>query len=497
MQHMRTRPATMPHMKLSELAAVIGADQVSGPQAKISGLTLSSSRVHLGDLFIAAPGQSQHGIRFLGDAISRGAKAVLTDAVGAPQVPEDFPLIEVPNPRAVVARLAAALYDHPSDDFLTIGITGTQGKTTSTHIAEAAFGAQRSAVIGTIGARVGGVEAESALTTPEAPELQALFAVMREEEVEACFMEVSSHALVQGRVDGFTFDVAVFLNLGRDHLDFHRDVDDYFDAKAQLFTPEHARAGVINVDDEYGRRLVELATIPVTTFSSEGNAADWRASVESESESGSTVRVTGPDAENLVFTIPLPGRFNVSNALAMIAALATGGAAPRELVAGLAGLGGVPGRMERIESGRGFGVVVDYAHKPDAIRAVLDALRPVTTGKLIIVVGAGGDRDRGKRPVMGDIAAQIADVVIVTDDNPRTEDPAEIRAAIIAGIQHEAGVHEIAGRQAAIEFALGQAKPGDTVLIAGKGHETGQEIHGVIHPFDDREIVRDILAGDS
>lgn len=499
MQHMRSRPATMPHVKLSDLAASIGVRVVGGRDIKVSGLTLSSSRVRRGDLFVAAPGQSAHGIQYLDQAVEAGARAVLTDEAGAHHVPEGFPAIVVPNPRAVLARLAVELYDAPSDAFLTIGITGTQGKTTSTHIAEAAFGIGRSAVVGTIGTRIASVPAESALTTPEAPELQALFAVMREEDIDACFMEVSSHALVQGRVDGFVFDVAVFLNLGRDHLDFHSDLEDYFAAKSLLFTAEHARVGVVNLDDEYGRRLAQSATIPITTFSTQGRNADWQVVDRHETVTGSGITVQAPNGDRFEFFVPMPGSFNVSNALAGITALAVAGVDPAELATGLTALRGVPGRMERIHTDRGFDVVVDYAHKPDAIRAILTALRPVTSGKLIIVLGAGGDRDRGKRPVMGDISAELADVVVITDDNPRTEEAAAIRAEVFAGAERHADtgtqVHVVPDRRAAIEFALAQATLGDTVVVAGKGHEVGQEIAGVVYPFDDRAVVRDMLAG--
>ncbi|TXJ07512.1 MAG: UDP-N-acetylmuramoyl-L-alanyl-D-glutamate--2,6-diaminopimelate ligase [Aeromicrobium sp.] len=494
MQHMRTRPATMPHVKLSHVAKLVGAEPAPGHDTKISGITLSSSNVQPGDLFVAAPGASAHGIRFLESAVAAGARAVLTDHAGALAVGTDFPLVIVESPRQVVAKVAAALYEQPSDAFMTFGVTGTQGKTTATHLAEAAFGSARSAVVGTIGTRIGGVPAKSALTTPEAPELQALFAVMREELVEACFMEVSSHALVQGRVDGFVFDVAVFLNLGRDHLDFHADLEDYFAAKSLLFTPAHARVGVVNVDDEFGRRLVETATIPITSFSIDGHDATWRATDIRETSAGSDVNVSNRAGESFAFHIPIPGRFNVSNAVAMVAAMSIAGIPPSELAAGIAASAGVPGRMERIANDRDIDIVVDYAHKPDAIRAILAALRPVTDGKLIMVMGAGGDRDQGKRPIMGQLAAEFADLVIVTDDNPRSEDPSAIRREVIAGVQGDCDVVEIGDRREAIAYALGRAQPGDTVVVAGKGHESGQEVAGIVYPFDDRVVLREELA---
>jgi UDP-N-acetylmuramoyl-L-alanyl-D-glutamate--2,6-diaminopimelate ligase len=311
-------------------------------------------------------------------------------------------------------------------------------------------------------------------------------------------MEVSSHALVLGRVDGFVFDVATFLNLGRDHLDFHADLDDYFAAKAGLFTPERARVGLTNVDDEFGRRLLDVAGIPMSTYSSRGAAADWRAVDVELTAGGASFAVVGPDVE-LRTEIHVPGGFNVSNALAAIASAALAGLDPRQVADGIARVGGVPGRLEQVAAGQDFTVVVDYAHKPDALEAVLATLRPLTDGQVVVVVGAGGDRDTVKRPVMGEIAARLADVVVVTDDNPRTEDPASIRAAVLAGARGPAEVVEVGDRRLAIRDAVRRARPGDVVLVAGKGHETGQEVGDVVHPFDDRvvaaEEVRALAAG--
>jgi UDP-N-acetylmuramoyl-L-alanyl-D-glutamate--2,6-diaminopimelate ligase len=402
------------------------------------------------------------------------------------------PVVAVDNPRECLADLSAWFYDYPSRAFRTVGITGTQGKTTTTYLAEAALGSRPAGIIGTIGTRIGREPVVSALTTPEAPELQALFAVMRERAVEACVMEVSSHALVQGRADGFSFDAAVFLNLGRDHLDFHHTVEEYFLAKAALFTPERTRRAVINIDDEHGRALVDLVgqNLPVTTFSTAGRHADWQAVNIRASRSGTDVEVLTPDGGSLPLTVPLPGIFNVSNALAALVALASCGFDSGELAAGIAESTGVPGRMERIDVGQEFTAVVDYAHKPDAVTAVLSALRPVTAGRLIVVIGAGGDRDQGKRPLMGAAAADLADLVIVTDDNPRGEHPGSIRADVLGGATAgPAAAVEIADRAEAIAHAVAVAHRGDTIVVAGKGHETGQEIDGVVHPFDDREVL--------
>jgi UDP-N-acetylmuramoyl-L-alanyl-D-glutamate--2,6-diaminopimelate ligase len=308
-------------------------------------------------------------------------------------------------------------------------------------------------------------------------------------------MEVSSHALVMGRVDGVVFDVAVFTNLGRDHLDFHRDVEDYYAAKASLFTPERARRALINADDSYGRRLAQETALPVRTFSSAGADADWRATDLEMTATGSRFVVHGPDGVEVEAGVSLPGDFNVSNALAALAACAEVGFDPAVVARGIAAGAGVPGRLERIEAGQDFVVVVDYAHKPDAVEAALASLRPLTTGRLIVVLGAGGERDPGKRPLMGEIAGRLADVLVVTDDNPRGEDPAAIRAAILAGTTDAtAEVVEIGDRRTAIREALRRARAGDIVLIAGKGHETGQEIAGEVHPFDDRDVVREELS---
>jgi UDP-N-acetylmuramoyl-L-alanyl-D-glutamate--2,6-diaminopimelate ligase len=311
-------------------------------------------------------------------------------------------------------------------------------------------------------------------------------------------MEVSSHALVQGRVDGIVFDVAVFLNLGRDHLDFHTTMEDYFAAKASLFTPERARRAVLNADDEHGRRLVASVDIPVATWSTEGRDADWQAGEVRPDRGGFRFTLRDPHGRSHEASVPLPGRFNVSNATAAIVALVGGGWPLDAVLEGIARAPGVPGRMEQVEAGQPFQVVVDYAHKPEALDAVLRALRSGTSGRLVVVLGAGGDRDAGKRPVMGAVAARLADVVVVTDDNPRSEDPAAVRAAVIEGARSAAGsaVVQIGDRRDAIDHALQLARAGDCVLIAGKGHETGQEIGSVVHPFDDREVVRELLKNE-
>ncbi|WP_231123852.1 UDP-N-acetylmuramoyl-L-alanyl-D-glutamate--2,6-diaminopimelate ligase [Nocardioides sambongensis] len=455
-----------------------------------------------GDLYAALPGASVHGARFVPQAAAAGAAAVLTDADGAAAAEgAGLPALVVPHPRGALGRVSAGVYGDPAEALRTVGVTGTQGKTTVTRLLDNGLAAAgvRAAVIGTVGTRIAGTEVRTALTTPEAPDLHGLFAAMREQAVDTCAMEVSSHALVLGRVDGVVFDVAVFLNLGRDHLDFHADVEDYYRAKASLFTPARARAALIDIDDEHGRRLAAETILPVRTVSARGSAADWTAADVALGPDGSTFTVHGPDGRRFAAGVPLAGDFNVANALAAIAAAGEVGLDAAAVAAGIASGAGVPGRLERVraEPDPGFPVLVDYAHKPDAVEAVLSTLRPVTAGRLIIVLGAGGDRDTGKRPLMGELAARGADLVVVTDDNPRSEDPAAIRAAVLAGATGAgaaAEVLEVEGRRDAIATALDRARPGDVVVVAGKGHETGQEIAGVVHPFDDRLVVAELLA---
>lgn len=502
-----TRPQHPARTPLADLVGWLAATDPSveargdlGPVA-VTGLSLSSQRILPGDLYAALPGTRAHGIAFADAALAAGAVAVLTDPAGADWMSGGghgaVPLVVVAEPRALLGRLAARIYGEPAEALRMIGVTGTQGKTTTTRLAEGGLQAAgvAAAVIGTVGTRVAGHDIRTSLTTPEAPDLHGLFAMMRERDVVACAMEVSSHALVMGRVDGVLFDVAVFLNLGRDHLDFHADLEDYFRAKASLFTPDRARLGLVNVDDEHGRHLVGSASVPIRTFSANGAEADWRAVDVRADAGGSTFTVLGPDGLRVEGGVPLPGDFNVSNALAAIAACAEVGFDPAQVAAGIRRGPGVPGRLERVDAGQDFVVVVDYAHKPDAVEAALRTLRPLTRGRVIVVLGAGGDRDHGKRPIMGEIAARLADVLVVTDDNPRTEDPAAIRAEVLAGTGAAAAeVLEIGDRRAAIHEAVRRAEPGDIVLVAGKGHETGQEIAGVVHPFDDRTVVREALG---
>ncbi|HEX5879004.1 MAG TPA: UDP-N-acetylmuramoyl-L-alanyl-D-glutamate--2,6-diaminopimelate ligase, partial [Actinomycetota bacterium] len=476
------RPSRSPRSELSVLVERFGGSlRAGGEGVTVSGVTLDSRRVEPGDLYAALPGSTVHGARFAGQAAAAGAAAVLTDQAGADlggdQAGAGLPLWVVERPRAVLGQVAAEIYGRAAQRLRTIGVTGTHGKTTTCFMLEAGLSGagETPAVIGTVGTRIAGSFVKTALTTPEAPDLHALFAVMEERGVGACAMEVSSHALVMGRVDGVLFDLAVFTNLGRDHLDFHAGIEDYFAAKAGLFTPERAARGLVNLDDPYGRRLTVQAGVPVRTFSPGGAVeADWRAEQVVAGPAGSNLVVVAPDGRRYPMSVAVAGRFNVANALAAVAALGEVGVEVAAACAGVSGLAGIPGRMESIPNPLGLTVIVDYAHKPDAVEAVLAGLRPMTQGRLITVIGAGGDRDRGKRELMGEVAARLGDVLVVTDDNPRSEDPGRIRAAVIAGAlqvpaTERAEVVELGDRRAAIETGLARAVAGDCVLVAGKG----------------------------
>jgi UDP-N-acetylmuramoyl-L-alanyl-D-glutamate--2,6-diaminopimelate ligase len=469
----------------------------------VSGITHDSRRIRPGDLYAALAGSRYHGARFCGQAAAAGAVAVLTDPAGrALAVGCGLPVFVVADPRARLGEVADWIYGHPSGKLLLIGVTGTSGKTTTTYLLESGLrrSGQLTGLIGGVETRLGGTAGPSQLTTPEATDLQASLALMAEQGVTAAAMEVSSHALALGRVAGTSYDVAVFTNLSQDHLDFHASLDDYFAAKSQLFTPHYARAGVVNVDDEHGRLLAAAALIPITTCSAAGHpAADWRAADVRAGADGSTFRVIGPGGVEADASVAMPGPFNVANALGAIVALVEAGVGLAAAVAGVAACPGVPGRLERVDAGQDFTVLVDYAHKPGAVQAVLTALRPVTQGSLAIVLGCGGDRDSAKRPLMGAAAASLADLAILTSDNPRSEDPLGILAQMLAGVLTVPAAdrgHVVVepDRAAAIGLAIAGAGKGDVVLIAGKGHERGQYIGALTIPFDDREVAATALA---
>ncbi|KQX53362.1 UDP-N-acetylmuramoylalanyl-D-glutamate--2,6-diaminopimelate ligase [Streptomyces sp. Root66D1] len=497
------RPEQARPTPLGDLAAQLGVD-VPGVSrtAEISGITHDSRAVRPGDVYAALPGARLHGADFVTQAAGLGATAVLTDPTGAERAAETgLPVLVVEDPRGRMGELAAEIYGRPGEGLLQIGITGTSGKTTTAYLVEGGLRGtgHSTGLVGTVEMRIGDERIKSERTTPEATDLQALFAVMRERGVDAVAMEVSSHALVLGRVDGCVFDVAVFNNLSPEHMEFHSDMEDYYRAKAGLFTPERSRLGVVNLDDAYGRRLAGEATVPVLTFSAEGRTdADWRAEDLVLGSHDSTFTAVGPEGERIPATAPLPGPFNVANTLAAIATLAAAGLDPKAAAEGVAAVPGVPGRLERVEAGQPYLAVVDYAHKTDAVESVLRSLREVTEGRLHVVIGCGGDRDTTKRGPMGAAAARLADTAVLTSDNPRSEDPLKILSTMLAGAAEvpagERGdVLVEPDRAAAIAAAVRRARPGDTLLVAGKGHEQGQEIAGTVRPFDDREVLRAVI----
>jgi UDP-N-acetylmuramoyl-L-alanyl-D-glutamate--2,6-diaminopimelate ligase len=483
------RPERVTPVRLGELAALVhGA--VDDPEPHVTGVTHDSRSVRAGDLYAALPGARTHGAAFSADVAAAGAVGALTDPAGAEAVrTAGLVALVVADPRAVLGSVAAAVYGDPSRALLLIGTTGTNGKTTTSYLVEAGLRAAGhvTGLIGTIETRIGDQVVPSVRTTPEATDLQALLAVMRERGVTAAAMEVSSHALALGRVRGTTYSIAGFTGLSQDHLDFHRDLEDYFAAKASLFTPEYTARGVAVTDDEWGRRLVRSAGVPMRSLS--GGSADWQLSgVEVQPDGGATFELASGEV-SLNAAVSLPGDFNVVNAALAIALLVDAGVDAQAAVAGVASLRSVPGRMERVESGQPFLALVDYAHTPDAVERVLrEARRIAGSHRVIGVLGCGGDRDADKRPLMGAAIARGADLAVLTSDNPRSEDPEAILAAMAAGADGNVTVEP--DRTRAIELAVAAAGPGDVLVVLGKGHEQGQETAGVVVPFDDRDVVR-------
>jgi UDP-N-acetylmuramoyl-L-alanyl-D-glutamate--2,6-diaminopimelate ligase len=483
-----------------------GSAPFPGPAGSgaITGVTHDSRQARPGDLYAALPGGSFHGARFCQQAVEAGAVAVLTDPDGKSLAQHSgVPVFVVADPRSRLGEVASWVYGAPSARLTMIGVTGTSGKTTTSYLLESGLrmAGHLTGLAGGVQTRIAGESWPSQLTTPEATDLQALLAVMVERGVTAAAMEVSSHALALGRVAATSYDVAIFTNLSPEHLDFHSDLEDYFAAKAKLFTPAYAQIGVVNIDDAYGRRLAAAPQIPITTLSAAGDTgADWRAADVRPGADGATFRVIGPGGVEADAAVALPGPFNVANALGASVALVEAGVSLATAVAGVAACPGVPGRLERVDAGQDFTILVDYSHKPGAVEAVLRALRQVTAGRLTIVLGCGGDRDTAKRPLMGAAAASLADLAILTSDNPRSEDPLAILAAMLEGVltvPQAQRAHLIIepDRAAAIRLAVAAADKGDIVLVAGKGHEIGQYVGGTVIPFDDRLVAAEAVAG--
>jgi UDP-N-acetylmuramoyl-L-alanyl-D-glutamate--2,6-diaminopimelate ligase len=502
------RPRASHGVQLAELIELAGAARQPAAGADeagvpVTGMTLDSRLVVPGDLYVALPGRSHHGAKFAEAAARAGAVAVLTDVAGQElAVGLHLPVMVVDDPRRSMARVAARIYGNPSAAMTMFGVTGTNGKTTTSFLLDAALrGAGRqTGVIGTIGFLLDGMMLDATrttVTTPEAPELQALLAVLVEGGAQACVMEVSSHALALGRTDAVTFDVAAFTNLGRDHLDFHGDEESYFEAKARLFTPQRSRAAVINIDDVRGPLLLDRLTsygVPGVSISLHDSSADYTVRGTELRTGGLTKVVLQTPDRTVDFHLGLPGEFNVRNA---VTALAMADVAGIDLDLAAQGLttANVPGRMQRVALGTGApAAFVDFAHTPQAVTAALAA---VAGQRRIVVLGCGGDRDPEKRGPMGAAAATSAEIVVVTDDNPRSEDPATIRREVLSGAWEakDAGrlgctILDGGDRRSAIRTGLELGGPADVVVILGKGHETGQEVGGAVLAFSDVDVVR-------
>ena len=488
------RPVSSPSVSLAGIAKLLGSNIeptiASDCDLEISGVVQSASEVEPGDLFIALPGSKHHGIEFIDEAISRGAVAVITDTKGKN---EKLPTLLVADPRKISGEVASHIYSDPSKNMFTVGITGTNGKTTVTTLLHQIwqFAGWDSGLIGTVHTQINNEILPSIHTTPEAAPLQALLATMKERHMRAVAMEVSSHALELDRVKGSHFNVAGFTNLTQDHLDFHGDMESYFKAKTKLFKYGFSEEAFINIDDSYGLKLADSIEIPAIKISRKGRA-DWYFEEIINFGAATEVKIRGNQGQLIEGKTNLIGDYNLDNLLMAVAIAVRSGVDPIEISANLHLYTGAPGRLERIDLGQKFSAFVDYAHTPDAVKNVLNTSRSLCKGKLIAVLGCGGDRDRSKRPLMGQ-ALVSADLPIFTSDNPRSEDPKAILDEMTKGISHNGKV--IVDRREAIAYAVKMAEPGDVIAILGKGHETGQEIAGVKHPFDDRKVLAESIAG--
>jgi UDP-N-acetylmuramoyl-L-alanyl-D-glutamate--2,6-diaminopimelate ligase len=476
----------LPQVPLSAIAdAVLGAEIHGDAAVVVRDVGFDSRETVPGAVFFCVPGANTDGHGHARDAIRAGAVALVVER----WLDLDVPQIRVRAVREAMGPMSAVVFDEPSRSLTVVGVTGTNGKSTVVHLLDAVFrtAGHRTGSIGTVGAHIGGEPIALARTTPEAPDLIRLLARMRDTGITSVAMEVSSHALDLGRVGGVRFDVGLFTNLSQDHLDHHGTMERYFEAKESFFTPERIDRAVVNLDDPWGRRLLDVA-VPLTTYGLDP-AADVRGEDVRTTPGGLAFRVADREVSS-----PLRGVFNASNCLATIAACEVLGVDGADIVRGLASASQVPGRMEPIEAGQDFLAVVDYAHTPDSIRTVLAAARPLATGRVIVVFGCGGDRDRAKRSPMGAAATEGADLTVITTDNPRSEDPSAIIAEVERGAVAGGGSYVIEpDRRDAIRLALRAAAAGDVVVVAGRGHEPMQEMGGAFLPFDDRVVVREEL----
>ena len=450
----------------------------------ISGVSINAQKVVPGDLFIAFAGANTHGISYLEQAISNGAVAVLSDK----KIETSIPSFIHPNPREIVGSISAWLYGHPFKSLKAIGITGTNGKTTTANLVKQIWqlNSIKSGLIGTLGVEIADEKLESTRTTPEADDLQAIAAAMVEQGCKNLAMEVSSHAIDQGRIKGAKYEVVAFSNLTQDHLDYHLSMENYFQAKANLFASEYAKAAVINIDDSYGKKLLKQVKIPVVTVSRKDSTADWYLAKAEIKNGLYQVEIKSKSGESLSENFALLGDYNLDNLLLAVAIVNSAGLSLDKIASTISKLQSVPGRLESVNAGQKFTALVDYAHTPDAVERVIATVKSVTHGKIIGVLGCGGDRDASKRSVMGQALFNGCDLAIFTSDNPRSESAEAILKQMTAGIDlGKKGFVEI-DRKSAIDLAVKNAQSGDVVLLMGKGHESGQEVNSVVTPFDDR-----------
>ncbi len=491
-------------MTLSELVRALDViERVGDANVPIDGVTDDSRAVKPGSLFVAVKGERVDGHRYVTQAIGAGAAAVVLEE--PPASVASIPMVRVRNTRKALGVLAGRFYGEPATRLTMVGVTGTNGKTTTTYLCKAMLESvgRRVGLIGTVAYQIGAETVPAAHTTPGAVELQTVLGRMRDAGLDSVVMEVSSHALALDRVAGCEFDAAVFTNLTQDHLDFHRDMDDYFQAKLRLFTglsepgrKSRPKRAIVNLDDPRGAAVAEATRAPVWTYAIH-READLRAEGLKLSMAGSAFTVKSPVGRFPVES-RLVGEHNVSNLLAAIGVGLYEGLTPDHVRAGIAAASSVPGRFERVDAGQNFAVLVDYAHTDDALIRVLTTAQSLKTGRVITVFGCGGDRDRTKRPKMGRAATRLSDVVFLTSDNPRTEDPLAILSEVEVGVKEvldpsRVRYEKIADRAQAIDAAIREAKTGDTVVIAGKGHEDYQIIGTTKHHFDDREVARDAI----
>ena len=489
------RPLANCSKPLSAVLSVVGAQCAEITESvNVTGISQSSNEISTGDLFIALPGEKFHGAQFAADAVERGAVAVLTDLAGAAMV-TGVPVLVVENPRRAAGVISAWFYEEPMRDLYSVGVTGTNGKTTVTTLLHQIMQAagRESGLIGTVESRIGSEVLLSKRTTPESAELQGLIATMRERHMRNLVMEVSSHAITLERIRGSHFAVVGFTNLSQDHLDFHKSMEEYFLAKAKLFTFEYADLAVINIDDVYGARLAAMTELPVMSLSRTNTKATWHFTSITRDYVGAAIAIRGSGGILIEGKTILQGGFNYDNLLMAVAIATESGIDPIDIAAILPQLTGAVGRLEAVRLGQNFTALVDYAHSPDAVARVLETAHEITTGSVIAVLGCGGDRDASKRSLMGLALRDGADIAIYTSDNPRSEKPEDILVQMVLDIDVQAPNEVITDRKAAIRAAVNHAAAGDVVIVLGKGHEKGQEISGVIYPFDDRiELARAI-----